>query len=66
MAKNKIKRNQKQVSKVSKNLNNNKNVWKAKKDAGLSLKSPISDFVIPAELGEFSEALVNMHALEFS
>jgi len=44
----------------------NSSVWRAKKDAGLSLKSPISDFVIPAELEEFSEALMNMHALEFS
>ena len=39
MAKNKIKRNQKQVSKVSKNLNNNKNVWKAKKDVWKAKKA---------------------------
>ncbi len=44
----------------------NSSVWKAKKDAGLSLKSPISDFEIPDELSEFSEPLIRMHSLEFS
>ena len=44
----------------------NSSVWKEKKDAGLSLKSSISDFDIPAELEEFSEPLIKMHALEFS
>ena len=44
----------------------NSSVWKAKKDAGLSLKSPISDFKIPSELSELSEPLIGMHALEFS
>ena len=44
----------------------NSSVWKAKKDAGLSLKSPISDFDIPVELSDFSEPLIRMHALEFS
>ena len=44
----------------------NSSVWKEKKDAGLSLKSSISNFDIPAELEEFSEPLIKMHALEFS
>ena len=44
----------------------NSSVWKAKKDAGLSLKSPIRDFEIPAELAELSEPLTRMHSLEFS
>jgi len=44
----------------------NSSVWKAKKDAGLSLKSPISNFAIPSKLEELSEPLVKMHSLEFS
>ena len=44
----------------------NSSVWKAKKNAGLSLKSPISDFEIPAELAELSDPLIKMHALEFN
>ena len=44
----------------------NSSVWKAKKDAGISLKSPITDFEIPSELAELSEPLIKMHALEFS
>ena len=42
----------------------NSMVWKAKKDRGLSLKSPISDIQIPESLILFSEALMQMHNLE--
>ena len=43
----------------------NSMVWRAKKDRGLSLKSPISDIQIPDSLNLFSDALVQMHNLEF-
>ena len=43
----------------------NSMVWRAKKDRGLSLKSPISDVQIPESLTLFSDALVKMHNLEF-
>ena len=42
----------------------NSMVWRAKKDRGLSLKSPISDIQIPESLILFSDALVQMHNLE--
>ena len=43
----------------------NSMVWRAKKDCGLSLRSPISDVQIPESLNLFSDALVKMHNLEF-
>ena len=43
----------------------NSMVWRAKKDCGLSLRSPISDVKIPESLNLFSDALVKMHNLEF-
>lgn len=42
----------------------NSMVWRTKKERGLSLKSPISDIVIPDSLLKFSDALVQMHNLE--
>ena len=42
----------------------NSEVWKAKKDSGLSLKSPISGISIPSELSELRESLVRMHSIE--
>ena len=42
----------------------NSEVWKAKKESGLSLKSPISGISIPSELSEFGESLVRMHNIE--
>ncbi len=38
--------------------------WRTKKEAGLSLNSPISGITIPEELSEFNEILTQMHKLE--
>ena len=42
----------------------NSMVWKAKKEEGMSLKSPISGIEVPADLGIVSQALTSMHRLE--
>jgi valyl-tRNA synthetase len=42
----------------------NSMVWKAKKEDGMSLKSPISGIEVPADLGIVSQALTSMHRLE--
>ena len=42
----------------------NSRVWKAKKDSGISLRSPISGIVIPEKLSIFSNTLEQMHNLE--
>jgi len=42
----------------------NSNTWKVKKDAGISLNSPIKGVTIPASLAEFTDALTSMHNLE--
>jgi|TARA_B110000263_G_scaffold92935_1_gene81268 valyl-tRNA synthetase len=42
----------------------NSMVWKAKKDLGISLKSPISGIDIPEKLAPFASALTQMHNLE--
>jgi|TARA_B110000196_G_scaffold56079_1_gene46437 valyl-tRNA synthetase len=39
-------------------------VWKAKKDAGISLAAPISGHNVPDELKNIESALVSMHKLE--
>jgi len=39
-------------------------VWKAKKDAGISLAAPISGHKVPEELKEIESALTAMHKLE--
>ena len=39
-------------------------VWKAKKDSGVSLRSPISGIVVPENLAIFSRTLEQMHNLE--
>jgi len=39
-------------------------VWKAKKDSGLSLRSPISGIEVPDNLSIFSGTLKQMHSLE--
>jgi valyl-tRNA synthetase len=39
-------------------------VWKAKKDSGVSLRSPISGIVVPEKLSIFSRTLEQMHNLE--
>ena len=39
-------------------------VWKAKKDSGVSLRSPISGIVVPEKLAIFSRTLEQMHNLE--
>ena len=39
-------------------------IWKAKKDAGISLAAPLSGQKVPEELTIISEALVSMHKLE--
>jgi len=41
----------------------NSSIWKKKKDNGLSLKSPISDILIPEDLLLISDALMEMHNL---
>ena len=42
----------------------NSQVWKAKKDAGISLAAPISGHKIPVSLKSIEQALVSMHKLE--
>ena len=42
----------------------NGDVWKAKKDANLSLNSPISGVTIPSEIELLKDALTKMHKLE--
>ena len=42
----------------------NSDIWKAKKDTGLSLNSPISNVSIPEELTIMSDDLIKMHKLE--
>ncbi|MDE0741604.1 MAG: class I tRNA ligase family protein [Candidatus Poseidoniia archaeon] len=42
----------------------NSAVWKAKKDAGISLAAPISGHKIPSSLESIKQALVSMHKLE--
>jgi len=42
----------------------NSAVWKAKKDAGISLAAPISGHAVPEELKNIGSALVSMHKLE--
>ena len=42
----------------------NGDVWKAKKDANLSLNSPISGVTIPLEIKLLKDALTKMHKLE--
>ena len=39
-------------------------VWKAKKDAGVSLAAPISGHIVPDSLKNIENALVSMHKLE--
>ena len=39
-------------------------VWKAKKDAGVSLAAPISGHTVPDDLKNIGPALVSMHKLE--
>ncbi len=39
-------------------------VWKAKKESGVSLRSPISGIVVPEKLSIFSKTLEQMHNLE--
>ena len=39
-------------------------VWKAKKDAGVSLAAPISGHNVPDSLKDIESALVSMHKLE--
>jgi valyl-tRNA synthetase len=42
----------------------NSAVWKAKKDAGISLAAPISGHKVPISLERIEQALVSMHKLE--
>ena len=42
----------------------NSTVWKAKKDSGVSLRSPISGIAVPENLSLFSKTLEQMHNLE--
>jgi hypothetical protein len=42
----------------------NSQVWKAKKDVGVSLAAPISGHQVPEELKMIEQALVSMHKLE--
>ena len=41
----------------------NSNVWKIKKDSGISLNSEISDIVIPDELISLTKSLIRMHRI---
>ena len=42
----------------------NSMVWKLKKDSGLSLKSPISEIVVPHDLSALQDSLIRMHSIE--
>jgi hypothetical protein len=42
----------------------NSQVWKAKKDAGISLAVPITGHKVPDSLKSIEQALVSMHKLE--
>jgi len=42
----------------------NSEVWKAKKDAGISLAAPITGHKVPGSLESIEQALVSMHKLE--
>ena len=42
----------------------NSEIWKNKKDSGISLNSPISNVIIPTELDLLSDDLREMHKLE--
>jgi valyl-tRNA synthetase len=42
----------------------NSQVWKAKKDAGISLAAPITGHKVPDSLKSIEQALVSMHKLE--
>ena len=42
----------------------NSEVWKAKKDAGISLAAPITGHKVPGSLKSIEQALVSMHKLE--
>ena len=42
----------------------NSMVWKAKKELGISLKSPISGIDMPEKLAPFTSTLTQMHNLE--
>ena len=44
--------------------NFNSSVWKAKKDSGVSLRSPISGMFVPEQLSVFTKTLEQMHNLE--
>ena len=45
-------------------VNFNSLVWKAKKDAGISLAEPISGHTVPDSLEQIKQALISMHKLE--
>ena len=45
-------------------VNFNSLVWKAKKDAGISLAAPISEHSVPDSLKQIKQALISMHKLE--
>lgn len=45
-------------------INFNSLVWKAKKDAGISLAEPISGHTVPDSLKQIKQALISMHKLE--
>jgi len=42
----------------------NSTVWKAMKDAGISLAAPISGHTVPDDLKNIGSALTGMHKLE--
>jgi valyl-tRNA synthetase len=42
----------------------NSMVWKLKKDSGLSLKSPISEIIVPNKLSALQDSLIRMHSIE--
>jgi valyl-tRNA synthetase len=51
------------LSKIEKIMEFNSSVWKAKKEKGLSLNSPIEGIKIPEELSQFSKDLKACHNL---
>ncbi len=58
----KINSNLKLLDKI---MNFNGEVWKIKKEKGISLRNPISEIKIPKELKPFEKDLIAVHNLEF-
>lgn len=59
-----VKKISSDLSLVDKLINFNKEVWKAKKDKGISLREPLKDVPFPIELKPFEKDLRSCHNLQ--